>query len=104
MSTKTVVIFLLLLYFDSIICKGLYSGVPCHRVYYCIVGEINDVPEDSVLIGQEQNIEDEKTCQDLCFKMENCVTYSWWNEKEKVGCGEWWENYITKERCQEEKN
>ena len=81
MSTKTVVIFLLLLYFDSIICKGLYSGVPCHRVYYCIVGEMNDVPEDSVLIGQEQNIEDEKTCQDLCFKMENCVTYSWWNEK-----------------------
>ena len=81
MSHKKVVISLLLLYFDPIISKGLYSGVPCHRVYYCIVGEMNDVPDDSVLIGQEQGIEDEKTCQDLCFEMEDCVTYSWWNEK-----------------------
>ena len=70
MSHKKVIISLLLLYFDPIISKGLYSGVPCHRVYYCIVGEMNDVPEDSVLIGQEQGIEDEKTCQDLCFEME----------------------------------
>ena len=81
MSHKKSVILLLLYYFDPIISKGLYSGVPCHRPYYCIFGEVNEYHEDSVLVGEEDGIRDEKLCQYLCSKSPDCVSYTWWNEK-----------------------
>ena len=81
MSSRKVGILLLLFYFDPIICKGLYSGVPCHRPYFCILGNQDDPFEESQLLSFEEGIEDEKTCQELCLNLEGCVSYTWWNEK-----------------------
>ena len=80
---KNVLLIVLIFYLDRILCKGLYSGVPCHRSYYCIFEEIDDGFENSVLIGEEENVKDEKLCQYFCSKLEECVSYTWWNERAK---------------------
>ena len=62
--------------------KGLYTGVPCHRAYSCIFEENDDGFQNSLLIGEEFNVETERTCQDLCWETGDCVSYSWWKENE----------------------
>ena len=64
--------------------KGLYSGVPCHRPYSCIFEEDEDGVENSLLVGEEFDVETEKTCQDLCRETEGCVSYSWWTENNTI--------------------
>ena len=64
--------------------KGLFSGVPCHRSYSCIFETESDGFENSILLGTIENVEEEKHCQELCSAMEQCVSYSWWNEKSQV--------------------
>ena len=60
--------------------KGLYSGVPCHRPYSCIFEENDDGFDNSILLAAENNVENEETCQTLCSDLENCVSFTWWNE------------------------
>ena len=50
----------------------------------CINETENDGFDNSILIGTRENINEEKICQDLCAAMDNCVSYSWWNEKAQI--------------------
>ena len=70
-----------LLQLQSVKPLGFSSGVPCHRPYSCILEENEDGFENSILLASESGISDEKVCQMLCFELENCVSYTWWNEK-----------------------
>ena len=79
---KSIAFFLILqFYIDVIDCKGLYSGVPCHRPYFCILGDQHDHHEESQLLDEVEDIQDEKSCQELCATLEGCISYTWWNEK-----------------------
>ena len=82
---RTVLICIFCLFSTSIgETKGLFSGVPCHRPYSCMNETENDGYENSILLGTKENVEEEKQCQELCSAMEECISYSWWNEKSQV--------------------
>ena len=74
------IFYVFVLRFASTQAKGLYSGVPCHRAYNCIFEEDQDGFQNSLLVGEEEGVEDEETCQTFCGETENCISYTWWNE------------------------
>ena len=85
MSTKISLICIFGLFISSVAeSKGLFSGVPCHRPYSCFNETESDGFENSILLGTKENVEEEKQCQELCSAMEECISYSWWNEKNQV--------------------
>ena len=67
--------------------KGLYSGVPCHLPYNCIFEENDDGFPNSLLVGEEKGVTNEKICQEFCMETQNCVSYTWWNENTTINQG-----------------